>query len=228
MRGVGIVAAIDLPGNDDAHGRLLLFHGSNLHRRGVRAQQQRSRRALGQVNVERVHVVAHRMEFGNVQRLEVVIRRFDFGAFNNREANRKKDVLGFLEDLANEMARANRMDDAGEREVHALARERGLFRAGFDGSATGFNVQFNVSPQLIEFLANHALQFWSSRLEPVVSDLCKHTGLTAKPCVAKLLPCGFFVNGFELGVEMRKHLLKARSHLRRLNHAESGERFVET
>src|SRR5882724_8706104 len=46
MRGVGIIAAIDLAGNDDAHGRLLLFHGADLHGRSVRAKQERSRRGL--------------------------------------------------------------------------------------------------------------------------------------------------------------------------------------
>src|SRR6266849_355576 len=41
MRGVRIVAAIDLAGNDDAHGRLLLLHGADLHGRSVRAEKER-------------------------------------------------------------------------------------------------------------------------------------------------------------------------------------------
>src|SRR6266850_358964 len=41
MRGVGIVAAIDLAGDNDAHGRFLLLHGANLHGRSVRAEKER-------------------------------------------------------------------------------------------------------------------------------------------------------------------------------------------
>src|ERR1700675_1535894 len=37
VRGVRVVAAIDLAGDDNANGRLLLFHGANLHWRRVRA-----------------------------------------------------------------------------------------------------------------------------------------------------------------------------------------------
>ena len=37
VRSVWIVATVDFAGNDDAHRRLLLFHGANLNRRSVRA-----------------------------------------------------------------------------------------------------------------------------------------------------------------------------------------------
>src|SRR5438876_1024371 len=43
MRGVRIIAAIDLAGDNDAHGRLLLFHGADLHGRSVRAEKERRR-----------------------------------------------------------------------------------------------------------------------------------------------------------------------------------------
>src|SRR6266481_712693 len=46
MRGVRIVAAIDLAGNDDAHWRLLLFHGADLHGRSVCAKKERRRSSL--------------------------------------------------------------------------------------------------------------------------------------------------------------------------------------
>src|SRR5882672_2754539 len=92
MRGVGIVAAIDLAGDDDAHGRFLLLHRADLHGRSVRAQQELRRRGLfigrgRQFQIERVHVVANGMEFRNVERFEVVIWRFDFGAFDDGEAD---------------------------------------------------------------------------------------------------------------------------------------------
>src|SRR5258708_21250961 len=100
VSGVGIVAAIDLAGNDNAHGRLLLFHGANLHGRSVGAEEERRLRAFGQFQIERVHVVADRMDFGNVQSLEIVLGRFDFGAFDKRAANRNEDVFDFLDDLS--------------------------------------------------------------------------------------------------------------------------------
>src|SRR5258708_16439166 len=62
VSGVGIVAAIDLAGNDNAHGRLLLFHCANLHGRSVGAEEERRLRAFGQFQIERVHVVADRMD----------------------------------------------------------------------------------------------------------------------------------------------------------------------
>ena len=91
MRGVRIIAAIDLAGNDDSHRRLKFFHGANLHRRSVRAQQQSWRaHRTKDVDVKRVHVVAHGMKFGNVEGFEIVIRRFDFGAFDDGEADGEK------------------------------------------------------------------------------------------------------------------------------------------
>src|SRR5580704_6392599 len=71
MRGVGIVAAVDLAGDNDAHRRLALFHGADLHGRGVRAEKQRRRSTFGQIEIESVHVVADRMKFGNVERFEI-------------------------------------------------------------------------------------------------------------------------------------------------------------
>ena len=100
MRGLRIVAAIDLAGNDDADRRLALFHGANLHRGSVRAKEERCGSAFRKVEIECVHVVADGMEFGNVERLEIVVRRFNFGAFDNGEADGNEDVFDFLEDLA--------------------------------------------------------------------------------------------------------------------------------
>src|SRR5690348_12856882 len=79
VRGVWIVPAIDLAGNDDAHGRLLLLHGANLHRGSMRAEKKRQRRPFGEIEIESVHVVADRMKFRNVEGFEIVVRRFDFG-----------------------------------------------------------------------------------------------------------------------------------------------------
>src|SRR5438552_425890 len=82
MGGVGIVAAIDLAGYDDAHGRLLLLHGANLHGRSVGAKKERRRRAFRQVQIEGVHVVADRMKLRDIKRLEIVVRIFVLVAFD--------------------------------------------------------------------------------------------------------------------------------------------------
>ena len=57
------------------------------------------------------------MELRNIQRLEVVVRRFDFGTFDDRETNGEEDVFDFLEDLADEMVRADGANYAGEGEI---------------------------------------------------------------------------------------------------------------
>src|SRR5438477_9737532 len=49
MGGVGIIAAIDLAGYNDAHGRLLFLHGANLHGRSVGAKKERRPRTFRQV-----------------------------------------------------------------------------------------------------------------------------------------------------------------------------------
>src|ERR1700731_473884 len=140
MGGVGIVAAIDLAGNDDANGRLLLFHGANLHGRSVRAEKKGRLRAFRQFQVEGVHVVAHGMEFGNVQGFEIVIRRFNFGAFDDGEADGEENVFDFLKDLADQVMRADGAVNPGEREVDALSCEGGFFGPGLDGCAARFDL----------------------------------------------------------------------------------------
>src|SRR5437667_4806496 len=125
--GVGIVAAIDLAGYDDAHGRLLLLHGANLHGRSVGAKKERRRRAFRQVQIEGVHVVADRMKLRDIQRLEIVVRRFDFGAFDDLAADAEENVFDFLEDLADQVMGADGANDAGKREVDALASGRDFF-----------------------------------------------------------------------------------------------------
>src|SRR5437016_12497708 len=146
MRGVGIVAAIDLAGNDDANGRLLLFHGANLHGRSVGAKKERRRRAFWQFQIEGVHVVADRMKLRDIQRLEIVVRRFDFGAFDDREADGEENVFDFLEDLADQVMGADGANDSGEREV--------------DTSLNGFRITHFQRIDRKFLISNHLLQFF--------------------------------------------------------------------
>src|SRR6266850_1943055 len=228
MRGVRIIAAIDLSGNDDAHGRFLLLHGANLHGRSVRAEKERRRSTFRQFQIERVHVVADGMEFRNVERFKIVVGRFDFGAFDDGEANGKENVLDFLEDLADQVTRADGADDAGEREVDAIASERGFFRAGLNCGTARLDLSFHMRAQLVELLADRAFQLGCSRLEPIVGDLRKNTGLAAEPAVTEQLPFGFVVNRRELPIKMGAHFRKASDHLRGLRDAQGRESLVQT
>src|SRR5712664_562935 len=188
MRGVRIVAAIDLAGNDDAHGRLLFFHGANLHGRSVRAQKKRRRGTFRQFQIEGVHVVANRMELRNVQRLEVVVRRFDFGAFDDGEADGEENVFDFLEDLTDQVIRADRAEDAGEREVNAVAVRRNLFRSLFSSDPKCFEGFFDVALELVQRLTDNGFQSGRGGLKPIFRDLRKNTGLATEPCITELLP----------------------------------------
>src|SRR5205823_3589057 len=149
--------------------------GTNLHGGSVRAQKKRRARGLfvrrgGQVDVERVHVVADRMKLRDIQRLEIVVRRFNFRPLHNGKTNGEEDVLEFLKNLADEVMRADGMDDARERKVYALLLEGGFFGAGFDGSAALFKSFLQIRLEFIQFLPDDALQFGLSRLQPVFSD----------------------------------------------------------
>src|SRR6266700_2903776 len=181
VSGVRIVAAIDLSGNDDAHRRLLLFHGADLHGRSVGAKKERRLRAFRQLQIEGVHVVADRMEFGNVQSLEIVVGRFDFGAFDDREADGNEDVFDFLEDLANQVVRADGAMDAGEGKVDAFAGESGFLGTTLDSLALFFKFFIDIQPQLIELSSDVSFQRSRSSFKPVVSDHGEHAGLAAEP-----------------------------------------------
>ena len=192
VRGVGIVAAIDLAGNDHAHRRLALFHGADLHRRSVRAQKQRSGRALRQVQVERVHVVAHGMKFRNVQRLEIVIRRFDFRAFDDGKANRKENVFDFLKNLANQMVRCRRGGSRREAKDRRGPWLPPRLQRRFDCGAPRFDLSIDVAAQFVQCGADRAFQVRRSGLQPVVRDQREHARFAAQPRIAKCLP-GIFV-----------------------------------
>src|SRR5580698_8198033 len=225
VRRVGIVAAIDLAGNDHAYGRLALFHRADLHRRSVRAQQERRRRTLRKVDIKGVHVVADGMKFGNVERLEVVVRRFDFRTFDDGKADRDEDVFDFLENLADQMMRTDGTRYAGEREIDAFARQRRFVRASFDRDALRLDLRFDVRAQFVELGADNALQIRSRGLEPIVGDEREDARFAAEPCIAELLPRRFIVHGGNFAVEPRDDFREQRGDARGLGRAERGERL---
>src|ERR1700682_5889837 len=144
VRGIGIISPINFARNDHAHGRLLFFYGANLHGRSVSTKQQRTRSALGQLQIKRVHIVAHWMKFRNVEGFEIVIGSFNLRAFHDGEADGEENILDFLKHLANQVIRTDRTHDARQGEIHARAGELRFFRARFHRGATLFNFRLHV------------------------------------------------------------------------------------
>ena len=112
---------MDRPGDHDANRRTHLFHGANLHRRRVRAQQQalalRLRLLAG--DEQRVLRIARRMVRRKIQRLEVVVIGFDDGAFRNGIAEFLKDTDDFAHRTDDGMLGADGAAYAGEGDVDA-------------------------------------------------------------------------------------------------------------
>ena len=84
------------------------------------------------------------MVLRNIQGLEIVVRRFNLRAFDDGEANGEEDVLDFLEDLANEMVRADSADHAGEGEVDVILCEGPFHLACFDTQSLFFQRRFHI------------------------------------------------------------------------------------
>ncbi len=82
--------------------------------------KQARRCIIGQLEIKRIHVIAHRMMLGNIEGFEVVIRRLDFRAFDDGIAEREKDAFDFFDGLADQVTRADRTLDAGKREVNVI------------------------------------------------------------------------------------------------------------
>ena len=105
----------------------MLFHGADLHGRGVGAQQQAvALRALLLIgDEERVLGVARGMVGRKVERLEVVVIAFDLGAFGDGVAHLDEDRDQFVQGAQDGMAHAQRTLDAGQRDVEGFGLEAG-------------------------------------------------------------------------------------------------------
>src|SRR3954468_20235026 len=120
LRRVGrvAVAAVGAPRDDDVERRRVGLHRADLHRRGVRAQDDVGR------DVEGVGVVAARVRRVVVEGVEVVVDEVDLGALDAREAEAEEDVLDLAPRLRDEVQAADRLRRlARERDVDAVLRE---------------------------------------------------------------------------------------------------------
>ena len=127
MGGVAI-HAIGLAGNDDADRRLLAFHGADLHRARMGAQDP-PLAVLVRIEEERVVHLASRVAFGEIQRGEVVVVGLDIWTFGNGESHIGEDGGDFVDDLADRVdaAALRRSGAHGKRDVHLF-----LFKAHSD------------------------------------------------------------------------------------------------
>ena len=75
---------------------------------------------------------------------------FDFRAFCDRKSNREKNILDFLEHLADQMMRANRAYYAGERKIDAIFCGDMAFRIGRERPALGFDFRINMFAQFVQ------------------------------------------------------------------------------
>jgi hypothetical protein len=164
------------------------------------------------------------MEFRNVEGFEIVVGCFDFGAFDDGEANREEDVFDFLEDLADQVMRADRTNDARKGEIYSFARERGLFSAGLDGRTAGFDLRLDMCAQVIEGGADSALQVESDRFQPIIRDLREHAGFAAEPGIAKFLPGRFVMRASAIRVEASTKVSEERGEFLGPRDAEMDER----
>src|SRR5262252_4418623 len=122
--GLIAVAAVGAAGDDDADRRLLRQHGPDLHRRGMRAQQQP--RAVGlRIEKERVLHLARRMAFREIELGEIVVVGLDVGSFGDREPHVGEDRGQLVDDLADGMDAADfrRRLAHRQRDVHGLGVE---------------------------------------------------------------------------------------------------------
>src|SRR5262245_6635609 len=122
--GLVAVAAVGAAGDDDADRRLLRQHRPDLHRRGMRAQQQL--RAVGlRIEKERVLHLPRRMALREIEFGEIVIVGLDVGSFGDGKPHVGEDRGQFIHDLADgvDAADLRRRLTHRQRHVHGLGVE---------------------------------------------------------------------------------------------------------
>ncbi len=97
VRRVRRVAPVDATERDDVDGRLLRLHRADLRRRRLRAQHRLV------VEEERLQRRPRRMPEREVERVEVVARRLDLAAVDDRVAESEEDVLDLAPDLGDQV-----------------------------------------------------------------------------------------------------------------------------
>jgi hypothetical protein len=68
--------------------------------------------------------------------------------------------------------------------------------------------------EFVELLADGAFQLGGSRLEPIVGDLRKNTGLAAEPCITELFPGRFVKRASAISIEAYTKVSEERGKFR--------------
>src|SRR5512133_1379009 len=115
-RGMGCIriAAIDRPGGNNSHRRLLLEHGTNLNWRSMSAQQQVIVYKKGILHV------ARRMLGWKIECLKVVPVVLNFRTFSNRKTKPGKNVADLFNHQCNGMFGSTRQTPARQGNINPL------------------------------------------------------------------------------------------------------------
>ena len=114
MRGVHRIGAVNPAGRNDADGRLLLLHHTDLHRRSLRAQEHLFS------DIEGILRIARRVIRRNIQRLKVIVIPLDLRAGGYLKAHAEEDFLYLIEHNRERVLMAKRAAFAGHRYINAL------------------------------------------------------------------------------------------------------------
>ncbi len=134
------VATVHTAWADDADRRLLRFHGADLYRRGMGAQQH------VRIEIEGVMHRTGRVVAWDVERLEVVIVVFDLRAFGDAVADMGEELFNTFQSPGHRMQTAGDLATARQGHIDGLG--------GQFGSQFGF---FKQSLTRIESLCNTLL-----------------------------------------------------------------------
>jgi hypothetical protein len=136
------VASVDAAGHHGVDRRRRVGHQPDLHRRRVRAEQDRL--GIAEVDVEGVPHPPRRVAGRDVERLEVVPVRFDLGPFGDREPHADEHVLEAVAGLGDEVEVAawRHVADLGEVEPLGLEPDPALgrFELGLASGERGIDV----------------------------------------------------------------------------------------
>ena len=152
-----LIAPVDAAARQHSQRRLPTLHRSNLHVRGVRAQQE-----LIDIEKERVLHVARGMIGREIERLEVVPIRFHFGPRIERVAHLQENLLELAPNDRDRMQVTEGREAGGEGDV-----EGPLAHLFLRGDLRGFFVErrFDAIAQLVQRIADGSLLFFRDLFE---------------------------------------------------------------
>ena len=210
VAGVRRIVAIDLARNHNAQRRLQLLHGANLHRRGVRAQQQPVAQSLLLLPCEEQGVlhVARGMVGRKVQRLEIVVIGLDLGALGNRVAKIAEHAHHLVHRADHGVLGAKWTSDAGQGDIDAFGIEAASGSAVAQPLERRVDRSFNLRLQFVDALTRISLGFFGRGLEPEFVDLRGDAVFAGHPAIAEELVFVLAIDAGCFGVERGQQIAR--------------------